>query len=159
MRTRVTLGIAALATVLSSLTFVTLPAHADTGIATIQGAGTVGPGLTTTPTAQNYSLSGSGPIVVANRPSLTGVYTCNISGGSSWVETVAVGQGSFAGSCSGPTTVAIDGAYTRYGEFEWLITGQFTGAFNASYTGVCTGAPSSAPTVTSFRIACQLALH
>lgn len=150
--------------VLGSLVVAATPASAGAstaalteGSATIQGAGTISPGLTTTPTAQSFSFTASGPFVVAN-PSATGIYSCTVSGSSWSVETVAVGQGNLGGSCSGPTTLALVGSYTRYGEFQWLVTGAISGAISVSFTGLCSGSPSSAPTVSSFRVVCQLVL-
>lgn len=157
MHKKIAIGIGTAAAALSALTFAVTPAFADVGTATIQGAGQISPGLTTTPTSQSFTFTGSGPVIDANNASLTGVYTCNVSGSSSAPETSATGAGSFAGSCSGPTTVAVSGNYTRDAG-EVVLTGSISGSISASFTGGCVFAPTSAPTVTSFRVACHLAL-
>jgi hypothetical protein len=155
---KIAIGIGTAAAALSALTFAVTPAYADTGMATIQGAGTISPGLTTTPANQTFSFSGSGPVVDANNTALTGVYNCSVSGASSAPETSATGAGSFSGSCSGPTTVAVSGTYTRDAGTV-VISGSISGSISASFTGGCVFTPTSAPTVTSFRVACHLALH
>lgn len=157
MHKKFAFGIGTAAAALSVLTFAVTPAYADAGSATIQGAGTISPGLTTTPTSQSFSFSGSGPVVDANNASLSGLYNCSVNGASSAPETSATGAGTFAGSCSGPTTVAVSGNYTRDGG-EVVITGSISGSINASFTGACDFTPTSAPTVTSFRVACEIAL-
>jgi hypothetical protein len=155
---KIAIGIGTIAAAASALTFAVSPAYADTGSATIQGAGTIAPGLTTTPTNQSFTFSGSGPVVDANNASLSGVYNCTVSGSSSAPETSATGAGSFAGSCSGPTTVAVNGQYTRDGGVV-VIQGGISGPITASFTGACDFTPTSAPTVTSYRVACEIALH
>lgn len=157
MHKKIAIGIGTAAAAISALTFAVAPAYADAGSATIQGAGTIAPGLTTTPTSQTFTFSGSGPVVDANNAANDGVYTCSVAGASSAPETSATGAGSFSGSCSGPTTVAVSGNYTRDGG-EVVINGSISGAINASFTGACDFTPTSAPTVTSFRVACEIAL-
>lgn len=157
MHKKIAMGIGTAAAALGALTFAVSPAYADAGSATIQGAGTISPGLTTTPTSQSFSFSGSGPVIDANNASLTGVYTCNVAGASSSPETSVAGSGTFAGSCSGPTTVSVNGTYSRDGG-EVVISGTIGGAISASFTGGCSFTPTSAPTVTSFRVVCHIAL-
>ena len=157
MHKKIAFGIGSAAAALSVLTFAVTPAYADAGSATIQGAGTISPGLTTTAANQSFTFNGSGPVVDANNASLTGIYNCSVAGASSAPETSATGQGTFSGSCTGVTTVAVSGSYTRDGG-EVVITGSISGAINASFTGACDFTPTSAPTVTSFRVACEIAL-
>lgn len=157
MHKKIAIGIGTAAAALSALTFAVTPAFADAGSATIQGAGQISPGLTTTPTSQSFTFSGSGPVVDANNASLTGIYTCNVSGSSSAPETSATGAGTFAGTCSGPTTVGVSGNYTRDGGTV-VVTGGISGPITASFTGGCDFTPTSAPTVTSFRVACHFVL-
>lgn len=157
MHKKIAIGIGTAAAALSALTFAVTPAYADAGSATIQGAGTISPGLTTTATSQTFSFSGTGPVVDANNTSLSGVYTCNVAGSSSAPETSATGAGTFSGSCTGPTSVSVSGNYTRDAG-DVVITGRISGSISASFTGGCVFIPTSAPTVTSFRVVCQLAL-
>jgi hypothetical protein len=154
---KIAIGIGTAAAALSALTFAVTPAFADVGTATIQGAGQISPGLTTTPTSQSFTFTGTGPVIDANNASLTGVYTCNVSGSSSAPETSATGAGTFGGTCSGPATVSVTGNYTRDGGTV-VVTGGISGPITASFTGACVFAPTSAPTVTSFRVACHFAL-
>jgi len=155
---KIAIGLGTLAAAASALTFAISPAYADTGSATIQGAGTISPGLSTTPAAQSFTFSGSGPVVDANNASASGVYNCTVAGSSSGTETSATGQGSFSGTCSGPVTAGVSGSYTRDGGAVTL-NGSISGPIAASFTGGCVFVPTSAPTVTSYRVVCQLALH
>jgi hypothetical protein len=152
------MGLGTAAAAAGVLTFAISPAYADTGSATIQGAGTIAPGLSTTAANQSFTFSGSGPVVDANNAGASGVYTCNVSGASSAPETSVAGAGTFSGSCSGPTTASVSGTYTRDGG-EVVIAGSLSGPISASFTGACDFTPTSAPTVTSFRVACEIALH
>ena len=162
MRTKISLGLAAVVIALTTSALTAAPGYADTGNADIQtggwvlqGAGTLSPGLTTTPTSQTFSFSGSGAWIVGLQTSLSGVYQCNIAGASFAPETVLNGEGSINGSCSGPTTVAISGQYTRDAGYAlWVLTGTVSGSINTNFTGTCTTVPTSVPTVTSYRIVC-----
>jgi hypothetical protein len=160
VRTKIRLGVAVVAAGMSTLTIAMPPAYADTGSVTIQGAGTISPGLTTTPTTQFFSFSASGPIVDAGHPLLSGTYSCNINGQSSTPEAILAGSGTFNGSCSGPTTVSLSGVYSRDGGYaSWVLAGQIDGPITASFTGACTTVPTSAPTIASYRVACTLAFN
>lgn len=160
MRTRISLGLAAVAGGVSTLTFAVPPAYADAGSLTIQGAGTISPGLTTTPTMQSFSFSGSGPLIDASHPLLSGTYTCFVAGSSSAPESILAGSGTFAGSCSGPTAVSLNGVYSRDGGYaSWVLAGQIGGPITAGFTGACTTVPTSAPNIASYRVACSLAFN
>lgn len=159
MHTRLALGVAATVAALSALVFSDSPAFADTGNFTLQGAGTISPGLTTTPAAQSLTFTGSGPLIDESNPALSGIYNCNFVGASSAPATLLVDQGTLTGSCAGPTTFGVDGSYARDGGFAvWTVTGRLNGGINARYTGVCSGLPTSGPTVTSYRLTCDLVL-
>jgi len=132
------------------------PNASAAGTGVIAGGGGISPGLTTTPTNQNFSFTGT--LVAAAVPG-AGVYTCNISGASSAPETVATGGGSASGGCSGSAgSFNFNGSYTRAG-------GAVTGAGSASGaiagTVVCglSFAATSAPTVVSYEVAgsCSIA--
>lgn len=157
MHRKIAFGIGTAAAALSVLTVAVTPAFADVGSATIQGAGTISPGLSTTAANQSFTFSGTGPVVDANNASLSGLYTCNVAGASSAPETSVAGAGTFSGTCSGPTTVGVSGTYSRDGG-EVVINGSISGPITASFTGACDFTPTSAPTVTSFRVACEIAL-
>ena len=158
MRTRMSLGLAAIAAGVSTLTLAVPPAYADTGAFTMQGAGTITPGLTTTPQTQTFTFVGSGPLIDASQPSRSGVYECYVNGASSAAETALVGAGNFSGACSGPASMPLTGTYTRDGT-EVVITGSMGTPFNSGFTGVCLFTPNSAPSVNSYRVECEIALH
>ena len=103
-----------LAAAASLAVFAALPASADTGGGEISGSGTISPGLTTTSTPQSFSFSGSGNIATA---SVHGSIDCNVSGSSTGGETVATGQGTFSGSCTGTAgSISVTaGTYLRAG--------------------------------------------
>jgi hypothetical protein len=70
-------------------------AAADTFV--IQGSGTISPGLTTTPTNQSISFTGTATVVGTH--GTPGTYSCSFSGTSSIPETTANGAGTVSGSC------------------------------------------------------------
>jgi hypothetical protein len=80
---------------------------------TFAGAGTISPGLTTTPTFQTFTLTTSGPIglpstmaaVTTSGGVAAGTINCAFSGSSTIAETIAAGIAAGAGTCSGGGTI------------------------------------------------------
>ena len=141
------------------------PASAATDIAagTIAGTGGISPGLTATPTSQNFNFSGSGNITDASNSAGSGNYTCNVAGSSTIAETSAHGAGTFTGGCSGPLGITVsNGTYVRVGasvtaEGSASASNGSTGHFQAN----CVFQPDQAPPamVTSYHLTCTVALE
>jgi hypothetical protein len=141
------------------------PAGAATDVAagTIAGSGTISPGLTTTPTFDSFTFSGSGTVQDPSDPAGSGAYTCSVSGNSTIAETAAHGAGTFSGSCSGPLSIAVTtGTYVRVGA---SVTAEGTGtASNGSsghFEANCVFRPTQTPPtpITSYTLTCTVSLE
>lgn len=76
------------------------------------GTGTILPGLTTNPTPQTFTFSGSGAGTLGGT---TGTYSCGFNGNDT-IGTLLAGSRSFSGSCNTPCgTVGVSGSYDRSG--------------------------------------------
>jgi hypothetical protein len=129
----------------------------STGGGAVVGHGTISPGLTTTPTYQTISFTGT--LAAAGNPaSKAGTYTCNFTGSSSIAETLQKGKGTAKGSCSGSKGTAT--ATVRYGRNGGVVTlnGSSTGALVGTITGVCNFVPTTAPKVKAYQLQCGLAI-
>jgi hypothetical protein len=108
---------------------------AGTGGGVVNGAGSISPGLTTTPTNQTVSFGGTlTGVIVAGANASAGSLTCNFSGGGT-AETQALAlNGNVSGSCSGTGVngVAIGAACTA------LAYARVGAVVVVSATGTCT---------------------
>ena len=126
------------------------PTASAAGTGAIVGGGSISPGLTTTPTAQSFTFTGT--LVAAAVPG-AGVYSCSVGGSSSGGETVATGGGSAGGGCSGSAgSFSFSGSYTRAGGAV-VVTGTASGSISGSVRCALAFAATSAPTVVSYEVA------
>jgi hypothetical protein len=122
------------------------PGASAAGAGGYLGSGTISPGLTTVPTNQVVTLSGT---LVYRGSSGSGTYSCFWDGSSSAPETVATGGGSVGGSCSASAgTFWLSGGYARVGTVMTIsgsVTGSVSGVVlcdldlaSTGVTGTCT---------------------
>jgi hypothetical protein len=110
----------------------------------VTGQGTIAPGLTTVLTPNSYTFSGQATGLFNGIP---GSCSAFFNGSSSAFDTMASGQGSFSGSCSGADalggsiSVSCSGSFTRVttsvavtGNCSGTTTGSLTGAFTLTFT-------------------------
>jgi hypothetical protein len=116
------------ATLVVTMPLEAIPAHALAGTVAgeFEGSGTISPGLTTTPTSQSWSLSGTLAWAGSVDTGLgAGTASCSFGGGSTSPESVATGTVTMSGSCSGGTVGSFSCTctltITRVG-CCWLIT-------------------------------------
>jgi hypothetical protein len=132
------------------------PAGAAAGSAAVVGHGTISPGLTTTPTAQTISFTGT---LVAAGTANSGTYACRFTGSSTIKETTQKGKGVARGTCSGSKGTATSTvSYTRTTSAV-VLAGTSTGALAGKLNGACVFEPTSAPQVKAYQLQCALALH
>jgi hypothetical protein len=150
--------VACCATALALACLGTMPASALTnGGGAYAGSGTASPGLSLTPTAQ--TTSGAGTLVGAaavNGSAVAIADSCNYTGSTNLQSTLAESAGSLNASCTGSTSVTGLLTYTRIGAVVVLQGTVTVGGANALGDGACAFVPTSAPTVTSYELACAL---
>ena len=141
------------------------PASAATDIAagTISGTGGIAPGLTASPTPQNFNFNGTGTITDATNSAGSGTYTCNVAGNSTIAETAAHGLGTFTGGCSGPLSINVTaGTYVRAGASVTAV-GHATASNGSSghFQANCVFQADQTPpaTVVSYHLTCTVALE
>lgn len=141
------------------LAFTPSAADAQTaGLATVQGNGTITPGLDTTPQAQQFtfqSVSITTTGVLDGAPVVAGTSGCFASGSSGATETVAAGNGSGSWSCSSGPLAGFSGGltYARAGAaVAVVLSGDLAGGLACAFVPT-TGNGVTAP-VTSYNLAC-----
>jgi hypothetical protein len=127
--------------------------EAATGTASVVGNGTISPGLTATPTAQNVTFSGTA-VVAATAGS--GVYHCNFNGASDIGETIQAGDGNVSGNCTssvpaGNSFVCNSIHYQRTGGVV-RINGSCTGTASGTITGAFSFEPTSVAPISSYQL-------
>jgi hypothetical protein len=140
---------------------------ASSETAHIVGHGTIGPGLTTTPTFQSSVTFQSDAVVFAGQVANGAGASCTFNGASTIAETLQQGQGAGGIACNGgsPDNISLAGnvIYTRTGGTV-TITGSGSGSVNGRpesctiTAGVFHFQPTTAPTVTAYRLEGNVAL-
>lgn len=136
----------------------------DVATGTFSGGGTLTPGLSATPTPQQWFFSGSGSLTDVNS-SGSGSYSCSFAGFSSTGETIAHGVGVFEtpSSCSGPLSITfLQATYVRVGT-SFTIEGNFTASDRSAghFAAQCVFVPGQTPPapMTSYSVFCSLSLE
>ena len=144
-----------LAALLAPLALIS-PATASPNVAVVVGTGTIFPGLPTTGCGgnPNQTVSFDGTAVAVGTHA--GVYAVHFEGTSSGCESLGAGAGS--GNLSGQITGAV--TYSRTGPIVTLSgSGQLNGGpTHAIIAGVCEFIPTSVNPVTTYALACELAV-
>jgi len=133
----------------------------------VVGHGNIAPGLTSTPTFQNSVTFASDAVVYSGQAGNGAGASCNFTGASTIAETLQQGQGNGTVNCSGGSPDAISLAanvnYVRTGGTVTLSGGGSGTIGGKAETctitaGVFHFQPTSAPTVTSYRLEGNAAL-
>jgi hypothetical protein len=151
LRTKLGLGLAALA--VTGVAFGATPSKAAAGTGVVVGHGTISPGLTLVPTFQKGSFTGT---LAAVGTQGSGSYHCNFTFSSTIKETSAKGQGTARGTCSGPGTATATVNYKRTVS-NVSLSGSSTGSLSGPVKGDCSFEPTSNP-VKSYQLQCVLAI-
>jgi hypothetical protein len=140
---------------------------ASTETVHVVGHGNIGPGLSTTPTFQTSVTFASDAVVYTGQVGHGAGASCNFSGASSIAETLQQGQGSGTVTCTGGSPDAISlSANVNYARTGGTVTlsggGSGTIGGKAETCTITAGVfhfqPTSAPTVTSYRLEGDTAL-
>lgn len=128
---------------------------ANSGDVWLDGGGTISPGLTVSGGPQTilYGATGTGEV-----GGQEGRFQCGITWNDS-IGTLALGSGSVSGVCTVPCgSMDMSGSFVREAAVVTL-RGNASGCLPVStLTGTCAFIPTSAPTVTSFDMDCDLVL-
>ena len=133
----------------------------DVAVGSLSGGGTLSPGLSATPTPQQWVFGATGTVTDVDSTG-SGTYSCSFQGFSSINETIAHGAGVFAwpSSCSGPLSITLGPAtYVRVGT-EFTIEGTFTASDQSRghFAAQCVFVPAQTPPtpMTSYSIFCSI---
>jgi hypothetical protein len=152
---RTKLGLAATAIGVIGVFIGAGPAGAAAGTGTVVGHGTISPGLTSKPTFQKVSFTGT---LAAVGTKNSGTYACNFTGASNIPETQQKGHGSARGTCSGSHGTATSTVTYARTATNVTLKGSSVGAIAGKVTGDCSFEPTSAPTTKSYQLQCELVL-
>ena len=96
-----------------------------------------------------------GTVVVGGISAMVIIDNCSETFSSSGAgDSIAMGQGSLAGSCSGTVSFSYSGSYLRVGDTETdTVSGTINGT-PATVRVVCVWVPTSAPNVASYSKVC-----
>jgi hypothetical protein len=143
------------AVMVAPLTFVaTSPASADPAVATVEGSGTIDPGLPTTGCAnQSVDFDGTGTVSHGDHE---GSYDFHFEGNSSICESLATGEGSgtLSGDISG--TVSYSRTVNHVSVSGNVTFGSTSGAIVA---GSCVFQPTNANPTTEYELRCTIVLN
>ena len=129
------------------------PATASPNVAVVVGTGTIAPGLVEACLPQTVSFDGTAVAAGTH----AGVYAIDFDGNSFGCETVQAGAG--AGILSGQITGNV--TYSRLGPVVTLTgSGQLnSGPTHVIIAGACEFVPTSVRPITTYALACELALQ
>jgi hypothetical protein len=157
-------GLLAAAASVALLVMGTASAATDGAVGTISGEGTISPGLSASPANQQWTFDASGSVQDPSNQAGSGSYSCSFSGNSGPVqETLALGTGTFSGSCSGPMSIAITGGtYTRQGVMVTIEgTASVSNGSVNHFVAHCLFIPPRSPLVpmTSYSVFCGISFE
>jgi hypothetical protein len=128
------------------------------GVGTYVGGGTTSPGLSLNPTMQTVAGSGTLVGVVSIATSIVPVVdSCSFSGSTTSSSLASSAGGSITATCTGSVSISAALSYSRTGV---VVTLSGSGTINGTsphFNGVCAFVPTSAPTVTTYELACAVA--